>query len=166
MVGRGEFMDIHEAWVKGKSVSEIARVTGRDRKTIRRLLQGKAPAERKPRQVASKLDRFREYLLSRMLGDDPVTNAEVLFDEIREQGYDGGRSILKEFMAPLREVSASQDHRTFRDATRSTGAGGLGHVQEARAQAGAGLCHDAGLVAHDVPRLHRHSSAGFFPRLS
>ena len=23
MVGRGEFMDIHEAWVKGKSVSEI-----------------------------------------------------------------------------------------------------------------------------------------------
>ena len=114
MVGRGEFMDIHEAWVKGKSVSEIARVTGRDRKTIRRLLQGKAPAERKPRQGASKLDRFREYLLSRMLGDDPVTNAEVLFDEIREQGYDGGRSILKEFMAPLREVSASQDHRTFR----------------------------------------------------
>jgi len=24
-------MDIHEAWVKGKSFSEIARVTGRDR---------------------------------------------------------------------------------------------------------------------------------------
>ena len=63
MVGRGEFMDIHEAWVKGKSISEIARVTGRDRKTIRRLLQGKAPAKRKPRQVTSKLDRFREYLL-------------------------------------------------------------------------------------------------------
>jgi hypothetical protein len=34
MVGGGEFMDIHEAWVKGKSISEIARVTGRDRKTI------------------------------------------------------------------------------------------------------------------------------------
>jgi transposase len=101
------------AWVKGKSVSEIARATGRDRKTIRRLLQGKAPAERKPRQVASKLDRFREYLLSRMLGDDPVSNAEVLFDEIREQGYEGGRSILKEFMAPFREVAKNKTTERF-----------------------------------------------------
>ncbi|MFI4972592.1 MAG: IS21 family transposase, partial [Hyphomicrobiales bacterium] len=106
-------MDIHEAWVKGKSISEISRVTGRDRKTIRRLLQGGAKAERKPRQVASKLDRFREYLLARMLGEDPVTNAEVLIDEIREQGYEGGRSILKEFMAPLREVAAHKTTERF-----------------------------------------------------
>jgi len=113
MVGRGAFMDIHEAWVKGKSISEIARVTGRDRKTIRRLLQGKAPAERKPRQVTSKLDRFREYVLARMLGEDPVTNAEVNFDEIREQGYEGGRSILKEFMAPLHEVATRKTTERF-----------------------------------------------------
>jgi predicted transcriptional regulator len=46
MVGRGEFMDIHEAWVEEKSISEIARVTGRDRKTIRRLLQGGVQTER------------------------------------------------------------------------------------------------------------------------
>jgi hypothetical protein len=30
MVGRGEFMDVHEAWVRGKSITEIARLTGRD----------------------------------------------------------------------------------------------------------------------------------------
>jgi hypothetical protein len=106
-------MDIHEAWVKGKSISEIARVTGRDRKTIRRLLQGKAPTERKQRQVTSKVDRFREYLLARMLGEDPVTNAGVLFDQIREQGYEGGRSILKEFMAPLREVATHKTTERF-----------------------------------------------------
>jgi transposase len=113
MVGRGEFMDIHEAWVRGKSVSEIARVTGRDRKTIRRLLQGGVQTERKPRQVTSRLDRFREYLLARMVGEDPVTNAEVLFDEIRERGYDGGRRILKEFMAPLREVAKNKTTERF-----------------------------------------------------
>jgi hypothetical protein len=106
-------MDIHEAWVKGKSISEISRVTGRDRKTIRRLLQGGAPTERKPRLVTSKLDRFREYQLARRLGEDPVTNAEVLFDEIREQSYDGGRSILKEFMAPLREVAKNKTTERF-----------------------------------------------------
>jgi hypothetical protein len=46
MVGRGEFMDVHEAWVKGKSISEIARLTGRDRKTIRRLLREGGPKPR------------------------------------------------------------------------------------------------------------------------
>ncbi len=39
MVGRGESMDLHEAWVGGKSISEVARLTGRDRKTVRRLLR-------------------------------------------------------------------------------------------------------------------------------
>jgi predicted transcriptional regulator len=56
MVGRGEFMDVHEAWVRGKTVSEIARLTGRDRKTIRRMLREGAPKPRAPREVSSKLD--------------------------------------------------------------------------------------------------------------
>jgi transposase len=69
MVGRGEFMDVHEAWVKGKSISEIARLTERDRKTIRRLLREGGPTPRRPRQVTSKLDPFRGYLLGRVLGE-------------------------------------------------------------------------------------------------
>jgi hypothetical protein len=31
-----------------------------------------------------------------------VSNAEVLYDEIREFGYRGRRNILKEFMHPFR----------------------------------------------------------------
>ena len=71
MVGRGEFMDVHEAWVRGKSISEIASLTGRDRKTIRRLLREGGPKPRSPRAVNSKLDPYRQYLLGRMLGEDP-----------------------------------------------------------------------------------------------
>lgn len=67
MVDRGEFMDIHEAWAWGNSVSEIARLRGRDRTTIRRLLQAGGPVARKQREVSSKLDPFREYLLGRVL---------------------------------------------------------------------------------------------------
>ena len=37
MVGQREFMDVHDAWIEGKSISEIARQTGRDRKTIQTL---------------------------------------------------------------------------------------------------------------------------------
>ena len=98
-------MDVHEAWVRGKSISEIARLTGRDRKTIRRLLREGGPKPRAQREVGSKLDAYRQFLLSRMLGEDPVSNAEVLFDEIREMGYNGGRSILKEFLHPFRQLA-------------------------------------------------------------
>jgi len=39
---------------------------------------------------------------------DQVTNAAVLFDQIRERGYAGGRSILWEFLHPLRELAADR----------------------------------------------------------
>lgn len=35
---------------------------------------------------------------------DGVTNSEVPLRELRERGYTGGRSILKEFAAPLRPL--------------------------------------------------------------
>jgi transposase len=113
MVGQREFMDVHDAWVRGKSISEIARQTGRDRKTIRRLLREGHRAGRKPRQISSKLDPFREYLLARMVGEDPVSNAEVLYDEIRELGYRGGRSILIEFMHPFRTLAKEKATARF-----------------------------------------------------
>ena len=52
------------------------------------LLQGGTTSTRKSRQVSSKLDPFREYLLARMLS-----------------GYSGSRSILKEFMHPFRVMA-------------------------------------------------------------
>jgi transposase len=58
--------------------------------------------------LPSKLDGHREYLLERMLGPDKVTNAAVLFDEIRGRGYTGSRSILWEFLHPLRALVADK----------------------------------------------------------
>ena len=56
-------------------------------------------------QISTKLDPFCEYLLARMVGEDPVSNSEVLYDEVRELGYRGGRSIPKEFMHPVRALA-------------------------------------------------------------
>lgn len=106
-----EALDIQGLWRAGKSVSEIARVTGRNRRTVRRLIRQPGPTPRAPRLVSSKLDPFRDYLLQRLL-QDKVTNAAVLFDEIRERGYAGGRSILWEFLHPLRDLVA--DRTTIR----------------------------------------------------
>jgi len=98
-----ERLDVQALWRAGKTVSEIARTTGRNRRTVRRLIHQGVPQPRTPRLVSSKLDPFREYLLERLL-EGKVSNAAVLFDEIRERGYTGGRSILWEFLHPLREL--------------------------------------------------------------
>ena len=103
VVGMEGYLDIIELWRQGRSISEIARHTGHDRKTVRRLVEHGPPQPRVPRQVSSKLDPFREYLIKRLI-DDKVTNAAVLYDEIRALGYEGGRSILWDFLRPLRSV--------------------------------------------------------------
>ncbi len=69
LVGMEETLDIQALWLAGKSVSEIARVMGGNRRTIRRLIHQGAPSPRAPRLVGSKLDPFREYLLQRLLQD-------------------------------------------------------------------------------------------------
>src|SRR5260370_7070141 len=100
MVGQREFMDVHDAWVRGKSISEIARQTGHDRKTIRRLLREGAQAGRKPRQISSKLDPFPEYLLARIGGEAPVSNPEVLYAAIPHLGSPRAPTIPKQLLHP------------------------------------------------------------------
>lgn len=96
---------IKELYRTGVSISAIARRTGRDRKTIRRIILRPlklAPTLRRPRkQRARKLDPYIAYLEQRI--QDGVLNAEKLFTEIRAQGYPGGRSQVKAFVQPFRQ---------------------------------------------------------------
>ena len=62
--------------------------------------------------MPSKLDPFRDYLVQRMF-TNKVTNATVLYDEIRAKGYRGGLSILWEYLKPLRALVAD-DHPKVR----------------------------------------------------
>ncbi len=55
-----EYLDVRDLWRAGKSLSEIARLTGRDRKTLRRVVREGPPGPRAPRLVSSKLDPFRD----------------------------------------------------------------------------------------------------------
>ncbi len=88
MLSVEEHCMIKELYRKGLSISTIARRTGRDRKTIRRIIQRPlmaAPTPRRPRKRrARKLDPYIPYLEHRI--QDGVLNAEKLFTEIRAQG--------------------------------------------------------------------------------
>ena len=99
MITRGEFSMIKEMYERGMNISDIARELGIDRKTVRKYIHSpNPPSKSKRKQRKSKLDSFKDYLQKRMLGDG-VFNSEKLFFEIRQQGYTGGKTILKDYIS-------------------------------------------------------------------
>ncbi len=94
---------IKDLYRKGMTISDIARETGHDRKTIRAALKGPvSPPPQKREGRAKKVDPFVPYLEKRMA--EGVFNSSKLLDEIRRQGYEGGWSQLRAFVHPYREA--------------------------------------------------------------
>jgi transposase len=84
----------------GVSVSEIARRTGYDRKTIRKLRDQPAHPPPLQRHRARRLDPYTSYLEQRVARG--VLNASKLYAEIQRQGYPGGVAQVRRFISPLR----------------------------------------------------------------
>jgi transposase len=86
---------------QGLSVSEIARQTGHDRKTIRKYLSTEQKPQYQKAGQVSKLEPYKNYIELRLKEVPEVSNRRIL-REIKEQGYTGSRSILGDFTKPLR----------------------------------------------------------------
>jgi transposase len=98
---------------QGVSIRAISRLTGYDRKTIARYLS--APSARPvygPRAAEqSKLEAFKPYLRERLQAG--VWNARVLLRELRERNYEGGYTILTDWLRPQRGQALSTAVRRF-----------------------------------------------------
>lgn len=87
------------------SISEIARQTGLDRKTIRKYINSETPPLRKERhKKPGKLDPFKDYITKR-LNEHPFS-ALRLYREIQDQGFTGKYGIVKNF---IREIKPKMD---------------------------------------------------------
>jgi transposase len=89
---------------QGKGVREIAREMGIARNTVRAVLRGRNDGQYGPREPRpTKLDEHKAYLRDRVERAGTIRlSATVLLREIRAQGYDGGITQLKEFLASIR----------------------------------------------------------------
>jgi transposase len=108
-----EVSDIEELKRQGLSIQAISKLTGFDRKTVRKyLLQPEGMPVYGPRPARpSKLDAFKPYIEERMKAG--VWNAQVLLRELRARGFTGGYTILKDWLHPQRSLAQVTAVRRF-----------------------------------------------------
>lgn len=98
---------IKEYHRQGLSISEIARRTGRDRKTVRRVLKEPVIVEKKTvRKRKRKIEPYIPYLEQRIR--QGVLNAQKLYLEIKKQGYPGKERQVRSFVQPYRQKQMPQ----------------------------------------------------------
>ena len=101
MLKTDEWFLIQDLHSKGFSISEISRRTGYARKTVRKHLNLKtAPEPQKRPGRKSKLDPFKPYMLDKI--NEGSYTAARLYREIKEMGFDGGITIVKDFVRKVK----------------------------------------------------------------
>jgi transposase len=87
----------------GHSQAAISKALGLQRKTIRRWLRGGEFPERKPpHRPPPKVNEFGAYLEQRW--NEGCHNATALYQEIRDKGYRGKRSMVARFVGSWRKT--------------------------------------------------------------
>jgi len=87
---------------EGLSAGQIALKMGLDPRTVSRWLNAGAYQLRQSTQRSSKLDPFKPSIV-RLLEKHPYSAMQV-FQRIKEEGYDGGYTIVKDYVRSVRPV--------------------------------------------------------------
>jgi len=86
MLDLEEFLMLRDLFNQGLSISEIARRTGHSRGTVRKYLRSQVPPALQQRsQKPSKLDGYREYILSHWSSvKEYLINSAIIFLQKRD----------------------------------------------------------------------------------
>lgn len=106
MLSKEDFAVIKALQKRGVYLKDIAAEVGVHPKTVRRAIdRGSAPKKRRQRRE-SNLDPHK-VTVDRLLKEN-VWNAMVILREIQAEGYEGGITVLREYIAPKRELRLSK----------------------------------------------------------
>jgi transposase len=108
-------MDFHMQRRQGLSIRKIAALNGVSRNAVRRALRSLTPPDgRRQRSQGDKLAPFHEQIATWLR--DPVkshwTGARML-DELEDRGYEGGRTVLMDYLRRVRPKPAAQAEARF-----------------------------------------------------
>ena len=100
-----EWSELRERHRRGESISTLAKEYGLTRNTVRKYLAVDKPPTYPKREVpTSLLDPHKDYIRGRLAECD--LSVKRLLVEIRQQGYAGGYTILKDFVLPIKKDRA------------------------------------------------------------
>lgn len=138
MLRRGTIMKIKESALSGKSAYAIGKDLGTSKNTARKYMQPLMTLHAKIERP-SKLDMYKPLLHELMA--DGVYNCVVLFERLRDAGYAGGLSILKDYVHPFRPPKKLPAVKRYETRTGK------------QAQMDWGICHYTNIsgIVHKVP---------------
>jgi transposase len=97
-----EWAEVHRLFYRENcSKAEIASKLGMSRTTVYRLLELREPPRYERQRRPSLLDPHKAKIVE-LLGTDAEAPATVIMDHLRRQGYGGGITILKDYLAKIR----------------------------------------------------------------
>jgi len=102
MISKEDFAVIKSLDQRGVYLKDIANELGVHPRTVSRALKRGSAAQRERKKYSSKLDAYKAEV-DRLLSEG-VWNTVVIFREIRSKGYEGGRTILREYVHPKRAL--------------------------------------------------------------
>jgi transposase len=103
MINKRTIFDIHRLAYDGLSVRQIALTLGIDRRSVQKYLDD-PHLKRATFTPASKLDPFKDEI-KRLLESHPKASAEVIRQRLEAQGFDGGITIVRDYLRGLREAT-------------------------------------------------------------
>ncbi len=116
MLGGKRMRELYELKGKGRSIRGISDDLGISRVTVRKYLRSEEVPQPKPRaKRGAKLDAYTEYIDVRLA--EGLENCVVLLRDIRELGYDGGYTVLKDYVHPRRRPRQPKATRRFETGT-------------------------------------------------
>jgi len=92
--------EIHRLSYEGLSLRRISAILGLSRQVVTKYLLDPAPPKALIKRP-SKLDPFRSQI-GRFLEVDPQASGQVILQRIRDLGFDGGYTILKDYLRTIR----------------------------------------------------------------
>ena len=120
MLTQEEDVEIHALAKRGWTISEIARHTGRDRKTIRAYLAGVRQLGVRVKTEEDPFDRVEAYVRQRLTDDHGVW-ATVLFDEVQDLGYDRSYPTFTRKIRPAWVLTSYRSSHRQAPSLRPTG---------------------------------------------
>src|SRR5215471_12670405 len=161
------FCKIHDCHDRQRlTIVQTARALGLDPRTVAAWAARSRFEPRRSRPRGSVLDPFKPRI-TRLLDTHPYS-AQQIFQRLREEGYGGGVTILRDYVRRIRPTKRPvYPQAALR--SRRVRAGRLGCLRNRRGRQYPSpafvLCHGAGVQPPNVRGVHRLRDHGAFPRL-